>query len=227
MIEIKQLSHSFNGKKVLNNINLEITEKKVAIIGANGSGKSTFVRMLNGLIAPDNGSVTIDKINVKKNTAKIRKKVGFVFQNPDNQIVFPTIEEDVAFGLKNLKLPLEQIEKKVSDILSRYDIEHLRNHSCHLLSGGEKQMLAIASVLVMDPEYIIFDEPTTQLDLRNKIKISNTIMNLKQHIIVISHDMEQIENFNRIIMFDKGKIDNDGKPSEIIPYYTQKMKSAI
>lgn len=225
MISVNNVSHNYADFPVLDNISLNISEKKIAIIGANGSGKSTFVRMLNGLIKPTKGKITIENIDINKNIKEIRQKVGFVFQNPDNQIVFPTVEEDIAFGLKNLKTPHKQIETKINTILKKYNMQHLRHKSCHLLSGGEKQMVAILSVLVMEPNIIIFDEPTTQLDLKNKIKISKTILELEQNVIVISHDMEQIKNFDRVIMFEKGKIAKDGTPSEVIPFYIKKITS--
>jgi biotin transport system ATP-binding protein len=223
MININNVSHHYNGVLVIDDITLTLSEKKIAIIGANGSGKSTFVRMLNGLVKPTNGNICIGYIDIGKDIRSIRKKVGFVFQNPDNQIVFPTVEEDISFGLKNLKTPQKEIDDKVNAILEKYNMQHLHNKSCHLLSGGEKQMVAILSVLVMEPEIIIFDEPTTQLDLKNKIRISNTISELEQNVIVISHDMDQIKNFDRVIMFDKGKIAKDGTPSDVIPYYIEKI----
>lgn len=225
MINISNVSHIYDDVLVLDDISLTLSEKKIAIIGANGSGKSTFVRMLNGLIKPTKGNIYIENIDIYKNLKEIRKKVGFVFQNPDNQIVFPTVEEDIAFGLKNLKTPPKQIDIKVNKILEKYNMQHLRHKSCHLLSGGEKQMVAILSVLVIEPDLIIFDEPTTQLDLKNKIKISNTILSLEQNVIVISHDMEQIKNFDRVIMFEKGKIAKDGIPSDVIPFYIKKITS--
>lgn len=223
MIEINNVSHNFGDREVLKNINLTINEKKVAIIGGNGSGKSTFARMLNGLLIPKQGDILIDGLNTKKEGKKIRKKVGFVFQNPDNQIVFPTVEEDLAFGMKNLGLSKEIINQRIDDVLNRHNLSNFKQHPTHLLSGGQKQLIAISGVLVMQPDYIIFDEPTTLLDLRNKRIISQIMHNIEQHIIVVSHDLELLEHFDRVLVFDEGKIICDDIPRIAIQKYNELM----
>ena len=219
MIVIKDTIHEFENFKVLDNINLTLKEQKIGIIGSNGSGKSTFSKLLNGLIIPLIGEVEVDGLNTLKNAKEIRKKVGFVFQNPDNQIVFPTVEEDLAFGLKNLSLSKEETEERINKILFKFNLKHLKNSFTYKLSGGEKQLLAIAGILIMNPKYIIFDEPTSSLDLKNKLKIYKLINNLKQNIIVISHDLDFLLNFDRVIVFDKGKVVMDNIPEESIKYY--------
>lgn len=221
MIKVNNVSHEFGNFKVLNNINLNLQEKKIGIIGDNGSGKSTFARLLNGLLIPTKGKVEVDDLDTSKYGKDIRRKVGFVFQNPDNQIIFPTVEEDLAFGLKNIGLDKKEIETKIDKVLSLYNLAHLKYHRTHELSGGEKQLLAIASVLIMKPKYIVFDEPTTSLDLRNKQKIFNFISNLQQNCIVISHDLDLLSDFDRIIGFEKGKVVIDDKPSISIKYYKE------
>jgi biotin transport system ATP-binding protein len=230
MIKLENVSYRINNYDnrrictlILSNINLTLCERKIGIVGANGSGKSTFARLLNGIALPTSGLVTIEGLDTRKFDKEVRRKVGFVFQNPDNQIVFPIVEEDLAFGLKNLGYEQEQIEKKISSILSLYNIHNLRKSPSHLLSGGQKQLLAIAGVLVMEPDYIVFDEPTTLLDLRNKKNIFQIIENLKQMVIVISHDLELLSNFDRVIVFDQGQIIGDGHPSITIPLYKNIM----
>ncbi|WP_341760902.1 energy-coupling factor ABC transporter ATP-binding protein [Candidatus Tisiphia endosymbiont of Thecophora atra] len=223
MIKIENVSYSVNNYDILSNISLTLGERKIGIVGANGSGKSTFARLLNGIKLPTTGLVTIDGLDTRKFGKEIRRKVGFVFQNPDNQIVFPIVEEDLAFGLKNLGYNKDKIEQSINSILSLYNIHNLRKSPSHLLSGGQKQLLAIAGVLVMKPDYIVFDEPTTLLDLRNKKNIFQVIENLKQVVIMISHDLELLSNFDRVIVFEQGQIVGDDHPSITIPLYKNMM----
>ena len=223
MIEVSNVNHRFGERHVLRNINLSIVERRVGVIGANGSGKSTFVRLLNGLLIPDEGAVAVDSIDTRQDVKAVRRKVGFVFQNPDNQIVFPVVEEDIEFGLKNLKLPKDEIGRRVDSILARYRLEHLRESAAHLLSGGEKQMLAISSVLVMQPQYVVFDEPMTLLDLRNKKLVLDTIHTIEQPVILVTHDLDHLHDFERVIVFDQGEIVADGIPESAIQYYERAM----
>ncbi|MEP3631577.1 MAG: ATP-binding cassette domain-containing protein [Shimia thalassica] len=223
MINIHNVSLSYADRTVLRNVSLSLTERRIAVIGANGSGKSSFARMLNGLVLPTKGEVEIDGLNTRTQGKDIRQKVGFVFQNPDNQIVFPVVEEDLAFGMKNLGFSKEKIAQKTDEILTRYDMRDLREHPAHLLSGGQKQLLAISGVLVMEPSYIIMDEPTTLLDLRNKRRVSEAIMALEQTVILISHDLDLLHDFDRVIVFDEGRVIEDNIPSVAVPAYVKRM----
>ncbi len=220
MIELNGVSHRFDaGPPVLADIDLVLTERRIAVIGANGSGKSTFVRLLNGLVVPSEGVVRIDGLDTRTNAKRVRRRVGFVFQNPDHQIVMPTVEEDLAFGLRNLKLPAAEITRRIDEALARYGLARFRNRSAHLLSGGEKQLLAIAAVVVMEPRYIIFDEPTTLLDLRNARAIARIVAELPQTAIVVSHDLPLIEGFERVLVLDQGRIVADDPPGPAIARY--------
>ena len=223
MFEIRDVSHRFGDTPVLNRVALRICEQRVGIIGANGSGKSTFARLLNGLLIPDDGTVTVDGIDTRKDTKEIRRRVGFVFQNPDNQIVFPIVEEDIAFGLKNLKLPKTEIARRVDAVLRRYRLEHLRDRPTHLLSGGEKQMLAISAVLVMEPRYVVLDEPMTLLDLRNKALIVDVIREIEQPVVLVTHDLDHLRDFDRVIVFDEGRVIADGDPDQAERAYVRAM----
>ena len=179
--------------------------------------------MLNGLLIPDNGTVTVDGLDTREDVKAVRRRVGFVFQNPDNQIVFPVVEEDIAFGLKNLKLPKHEIAQKVDTVLAKYGLTHLRDQAAHLLSGGEKQLLAISAVLVMEPRYVVLDEPMTLLDLRNKKLVLDTIHTIEQPVILITHDLDHLQDFERVIVFDEGRVVADGPPREATRRYTQAM----
>ncbi|WP_019221988.1 energy-coupling factor ABC transporter ATP-binding protein [Bartonella senegalensis] len=223
IIKFDKVTQVFGDLCVLSNINVQLTERRVAIIGANGSGKSTFVRLINGLQLPSHGFVSVDGLDTKRDAKAVKRKVGFVFQNPDNQIILPLVEEDLSFGLKNLKLSKEEIKQRVDEILQRYDLQSFRNHAVHLLSGGQKQLIAISGVVAMKPDYIVFDEPTTLLDLRNKRRITQVIEELSQTAIVVSHDLEFLENFDRMLVFDKGEIVVDDIPLVAIKEYIRRM----
>ncbi|WP_019222281.1 energy-coupling factor ABC transporter ATP-binding protein [Bartonella rattaustraliani] len=223
IIKFDKVTQVFGELCVLRDITVQLTEKRVAIVGANGSGKSTFVRLINGLQLPSYGFVSVDGLDTKHDAKAVKRKVGFVFQNPDNQIVLSLVEEDLSFGLKNLKLSKEEIKERVDEILQRYDLQAFRNHAVHLLSGGQKQLVAISSVVAMKPDYIVFDEPTTLLDLRNKRRVTQVIEELSQTVIVVSHDLEFLKNFDRVLVFDKGEIVVDDVPFVAIKEYIRKM----
>ena len=223
MIEIENVTLTYGDRTVLRDISLTFDEKRIAIIGANGSGKSSFARLLNGLVLPTSGTVKVDGLDTSSHGKDVRRKVGFVFQNPDNQIVFPVVEEDLAFGMKNLGFSKDEIARKTDEILKRYDMSDLREHPAHLLSGGQKQLLAISGVLVMEPTYVVLDEPTTLLDLRNKRRITRAIDALEQTVILASHDLDLLQDFDRVVAFDEGRVIADDVPAQAIPFYVERM----
>ena len=223
MIKIKNVSIVYDTLTVLQDIDLTLSERRIAIVGSNGSGKSSFARLLNGLQLPTTGTVSVDGFCTRKDGKQVRKKVGFVFQNPDNQIVFPVVDEDLAFGLKNLKLPDKVIEQKVTEALERYDLLDFRKHPSHHLSGGQKQLIAISGVLAMEPAYVVLDEPTTLLDLRNKRRIAEVIDSLDQIAIVCSHDLDFLRAFDRVIVFEDGGVLIDDTPSPALARYVERL----
>ncbi|WP_417828343.1 energy-coupling factor ABC transporter ATP-binding protein [Thalassospira sp.] len=223
MIRLENVSVQFEQRRALADIDLTLDEKRIGIIGANGSGKSTFARLLNGLQTASTGRVLIDDIDAAKDGRKLRRHVGFVFQNPDNQIVYPVVEEDIAFGLKALKLPKDEVGRRIDEVLARYDLTEFKSHPSHLLSGGQKQLLAISGVLVMAPRYIVFDEPTTLLDLRNRNRVQRAIAELDQTVITVSHDLDLIADYDRVLAFENGKVVLDGTPADVLPKYREMM----
>ncbi|HEY9817747.1 MAG TPA: ABC transporter ATP-binding protein [Candidatus Obscuribacterales bacterium] len=223
MIELCGVSHGFGDRRVLHDITVTLTEPRIGVIGSNGSGKSTFARLLNGLIVPDAGWVRVDGLDTRYQAKAVRRQVGFVFQNPDHQIILPTVAEDLAFGLTNLKMKRAEIHQRVDAMLIQYGLKDWRDHPAHLLSGGQKQLLAIAAVLIMQPRYLIFDEPTTLLDLRNRNHIRRILWNLSQPIVVVSHDLDLLQDFDRILLFDHGKIVMDAPPAIALPAYVEQM----
>ena len=225
-IVFAHVSVAFDERNVLNDVSLELTEQRIGIVGANGGGKSTLIRLINGLGSPTAGTVTVDGLDVEKNGKEVRRKVGFVFSDAENQIVMPTVEDDIAFSLRRVKMPKADKQQKVQDMLKRFNLAGHAAQSPHFLSGGQKQLLALASVLILEPDVIIADEPTTLLDLRNRIKIKNVFAELPQQLIVVSHDLDFIADFDRVICIDNHSIVADGEPSEVIQTYTDRIMGA-
>jgi biotin transport system ATP-binding protein len=208
---------------VLADVDLRLTERRIGVIGANGSGKSTFARLLNGLVLPTSGHVLVDGLDTRTAVREVRRRVGFVFQDPDAQIVHPTVAEDAAYGLENQGVPPAERAERVAEVLARYGLAGHADHPAHLLSGGQKQLLAIAGVLVMRPARIVFDEPTTLLDLVNTHRVSSVIEELGQQVVVVTHDLDLLESFDRVLVFDEGRVVADGPPLESVAAYRALM----
>ncbi|HJF84080.1 MAG TPA: energy-coupling factor transporter ATPase [Megamonas hypermegale] len=237
-IEIKHLTHVFksndekkDGLKALDDINLNIDKGEfIAVIGVNGSGKSTLAKHLNGLLLPTEGACFVDGIKVEDSEEiwKVRQKVSMVFQNPDNQIIATIVEDDIAFGPENMGLPREEIRKRVEFALQSLHIEHLRKFAPHLLSGGQKQLTAIAGAIAMRTNCLILDEPTAMLDPQGRIAVMNALKELHEKynmtIIMITHFMEEAMQAQRIVVMDNGKIVQDGTPEQIFAD-RQKLRS--
>lgn len=219
MISVQDVSHSFGDFPVLREISLELAEQRIALIGANGSGKSTFARTLNGLLVPRRGQVLVNGVSTRKDAARARRDVGFIFSDADHQIIMPTVAEDVALGLRGRGLPKEQVAAQVREILDRFGLGGHLDHSAHTLSGGQKQMLALASVLVTEPKILICDEPTTLLDLRNVSRFTKTVEGLSQQVILLTHHLDIVRDFDRAIVIDAGAVYFDGPPAAAIDAY--------
>ncbi|MDO4760755.1 MAG: ABC transporter ATP-binding protein [Corynebacterium sp.] len=222
-IRFTDVTVTYDERTVLENINLELHERRIGIIGANGGGKSTLIRLINGLGDPTSGTVEVNGLDVTTNGKEVRKQVGFVFADAENQIVMPTVAEDIAFSLRRMKLPKAERNQRVQHALDRFGLGAHADHSPHLLSGGQKQLLALAAVLVLDPSIIIADEPTTLLDMRNRIKIRRIFDELSQQLIVVTHDLDFLQGFDRVLCIDDKRIIADGKPDEVIACYTSLM----
>jgi len=210
---------SFGDTAVLKGIALDLNERRIGIIGDNGSGKSTLARLFNGLILPTRGDVTVDGLNTRQDGAAIRRQVGFVFQNADSQIVMPTVAEDVAFGLSLRKVPAAEAHKRVDAALARFGLTAMAHRPSHALSGGEKQLLALASALVLEPATVVFDEPTTMLDRRRAAAMMATIAGLDCQVIVVTHHTELLAGFDRVIVLEQGRVAADAPPDSAIARY--------
>ncbi len=220
--ELRGVSVERDERTVLSGIDLRLSEHRIGVIGLNGSGKSTLIRLLNGLLVPTVGRVSWGGLSTDRQAKQIRRRVGFVFQNPDNQIVMPIVADDLAFGCKNLKVPRAEIPGRVQAALTWLGIAELTDRESHSLSGGEKQLLALASVLVMEPDVIIFDEPTTMLDLANQRRLMRIITGLRQQVIMVSHDLDTLADFDRVLLVESGRIVADGPPDAVIGTYRER-----
>ncbi len=224
MIKIQNVSFQYDGLGIsaLNDISLEIhAGEYVALIGPNGCGKTTLIRQLNALIRPDRGVVTVDGLDtsVTENHKEIRRLVGMLFQNPDNSIVGMTVEEDIAFGPGNLNRPPPEIRRQVIEILKSLGLQSLAGRAPHTLSGGEKRLVSLAGVLVMNPRYIAFDEPTAYLDPAGRRRVLETIGRLHREgigIIHITHDVNEMADADRLLVMDNGMMILDGTPRNIL-----------
>ncbi len=220
-IRFNQAEARYDGRIVLHPLTLSLTERRIGIIGLNGSGKTTFARMINGLVSPTSGSVTVNGLDTVKDLDRSRAQTGFIFQNPQNQIILPLLKDDIALGLKAQKLSKTEVDQAVTAILARFGIGHLADRRAHELSGGELQLAAFASVLVSGPQILIMDEPTNQLDLKNRNLVERTIDELSEDVIVISHDLPLVAGLDRLLLFHEGRIAADGRPEEVIARYRE------
>lgn len=220
-IVFDSVHHAFGERRVLRGIDLRIEERRVGIVGANGSGKSTLARMINGLLTPASGTVTVDGVDTARKGAKVRRKVGFVFTDPDTQIVMPTVAEDLAFSLRRSGLGKAEVAARVAEILDRFGLAGHAEHPSHLLSGGQKQLLALGAVLIRWPEVIVADEPTTLLDLRNARIIAEALDAVDQQVIVVTHQLSLLAGFDRVIVIDDGAVAFDGDPAAALPAYRE------
>lgn len=227
MIKIDKVYYEYASSEnsshmALNGVDLAINKGEfVVILGHNGSGKSTLAKLMNALLVPTSGDVYVNGLNTKdeSNVWNIREKAGMVFQNPDNQLVATIVEEDVAFGPENLGVEPKEIRRRVDKALDIVEMTKYVHHAPHLLSGGQKQRIAIAGVLAMNPECIIFDEPTAMLDPIGRKEVMSTINKLNQEekktIVLITHYMEEAVDADRIVVMEEGSIVMEGTPREI------------
>ncbi len=227
IIEIKDVHFSYTTAEgvapvVLDGVTLDIAEGSfVAVLGHNGSGKSTLAKHMNAILLPSGGTVYVDGIDTadEERLLEIRRTVGMVFQNPDNQIVANVVEEDVAFAPENLGVPPEEIRQRVDDALKAVGMYEFREHAPHLLSGGQKQRIAIAGVIAMQPRCIVLDEPTAMLDPIGRADVLRTIKALNRErgvtVVLITHHMDEAAQADRLVVMAKGKVVADGAPREV------------
>lgn len=228
LIEFHNVSFAYGAEEggetvdVLENLNLNIEKGSfVAVLGHNGSGKSTIAKLTNGILFPQSGKVLVDGMETKPDDSiyDIRKKVGMVFQNPDNQIVASIVEEDVAFGVENLGIPPKECRRRVDDALKTVGMYELREKAPHKLSGGQKQRVAVAGIIAMRPQCIVLDEPTAMLDPSGRAEVMDTVKRLNREegitIVLITHYMDEAVQADRVIVMDSGEIKMDDTPKNV------------
>lgn len=222
MVTVDSLTFMYEDqqKKALDNVSFQVKQGEwVAIVGHNGSGKSTLAKLLNGLYFTAEGSIRIGDVKISEETVwEARKKIGMVFQNPDNQFVGTTVKDDVAFGLENNAVPREEMHSRVEAALAKVNMLPFLDQEPHHLSGGQKQRVAIAGVIALKPSIIVLDEATSMLDPQGRQEVLELMKELKQEnmtVISITHDLDEAARADRIIIMNEGKIYKEGKPSEI------------
>ncbi|WP_017792613.1 energy-coupling factor ABC transporter ATP-binding protein [Leucobacter salsicius] len=216
---------------ILHPVSLTLAEPKISIIGANGSGKSTLARLINGLVEPTAGRVTITPttpgtqspgtkpLDTARDGAAVRRSVGFVFTDPTAQMIMPTVIEDVELSLRRTHRKKPERRAAAEQTLERFGLQALKDRSVHALSGGQRQLLAIASVLATDPAILIADEPTTLLDLTNSRRIGDLLLGLAQQTIIVTHDLELAARADRTLVVEAGRIAFDGEPHAAVAWY--------
>ncbi|GGO70168.1 energy-coupling factor ABC transporter ATP-binding protein [Nonomuraea cavernae] len=219
MIEFEGVGHHYGDRVVLSGVDLRLPERRVAFVGANGSGKSTLARMINGLVQPATGRVLVDGLDPSRDGREVRRRVGFVFTNPDSQIVMPTAGEDVAFSLRRSGLPAKERAERAAEVLAQHGLAGYADHPAHQLSGGQKQLLALCAMLVLEPAVLVCDEPTTLLDLRNKRRFVDLLAGLEQQVVLVTHDLDLLGGFDRVIVLDAGQVVADDTPEPALRHY--------
>lgn len=204
---------------VLRETTLDLTEQRIALIGPNGSGKSTLARLVNGLVEPTSGRVTVDGLDVERKGREVRRRVGFVFTDPSAQLVMPTVVEDVALSLRHQVRDREERAAAAREVLASYGLAELADRSVHALSGGQRQLLALAGVLATDPAILVADEPTTLLDLRNARMIGDLLLGLPQQLVLATHDLDLALCCDRALLVDDGAVIADGTPADVVAHY--------
>lgn len=223
-IEFDDVGVELAGVRVLREVTVRLSQRRIAVIGSNGSGKSTFARMLGGLVTPSRGRIGIHGHDPSASRKQVLRIVGSIFSNPDAQIIMPTVAEDVAFSLRGRGLGRAEIAERVTATLDRYGLGDRADAPAHSLSGGQKQLLALCSVLIAEPALIVADEPTAYLDRRNSRLIGNLLLDeLHQQLVLVTHDLELAVRCDIAIRFEDGRLVDSGDPAEVIARYKAEL----
>lgn len=211
------------GRAILSGLDLALTEARIGIVGRNGSGKTTLMRLMAGLIAPTAGTVRVDGLDPARNRRALLTRLGILFQNPDHQILFPTVAEELAFGLRQMGLPASEAAARVAALLAAEGRSHWANAATHLLSGGQRHYLCLLSILLMAPGTILLDEPFAGLDLPTQARLQRRLAALPQRLITISHDPAAMADCDRVIWLEGGRLRADGPAAAVLADFTAEM----
>lgn len=206
-------------KSLLQDVTLELTEQRIGVIGANGSGKSTLLRLINGLVQPSSGTVSVDGADTVRTVRAVRRKVGFVFTDPLSQLVMPTGREDVELSLRRPVRNGPERRRQAEAALERLGLLPLADQSIYELSGGERQLMALAAVLAVNPSVLVLDEPSTLLDLRNRELLRRTLSGLDQQIVMSTHGLDLALEMDRVLVVEAGRVVFDGGPAAAVDAY--------
>lgn len=206
-------------RTVLDGISLSLNERSIGLVGDNGSGKSTLLKLLNGLLLPDAGTVNVFGHDTRQHGQFLPALAGFIFQNPDHQLIFPTVAEELAFGLEQLGQSAEEAETGARAFLRQYRVEALADKPVHCLSEGQKQFVCVLSVLIMRPRLLLLDEPFSSLDLTTRHRLLGLMQTQAERVLMVSHDLELLAGFERVIWLRDGGVHRDGVPAEVLPAY--------
>ncbi|WP_420342938.1 energy-coupling factor ABC transporter ATP-binding protein [Paenirhodobacter sp.] len=221
-IEIRDIHYRREGTQVFSGLSLTLSERRVALVGRNGSGKSTLLRLAAGLLAPQSGRVTVAGVDVGRDRRRALDTVGILFQNPDHQIIFPTVIEEICFGLEQQGLSRAAARERARAALSAHP--DWAERLCHTLSQGQRQMVCLLAILAMEPRWILFDEPFNSLDLPATLRIEARIAALGQNVLTVTHDPLRVVGYDRVIWLEAGQVAADGPPAEVLPAYTAAME---
>ena len=208
---------------ILQPTTLDLTEHRIALIGANGSGKSTLARLVNGLAEPTEGTVVVDGLDVSEHGAEVRRRVAFAFTDPAAQLVMPTAAEDVALSLRRTHRDKKERRSAAIEVLRRFGLAELADRSVHTLSGGQRQLLALAGVLATDPSILVADEPTTLLDLANTQLVGDLLFDLEQQLLLVTHDLDLALRCDRALVIDDARVVFDGDPDQAVAFYRRSL----
>ncbi len=206
-------------RPVLAGIDLELGERRVAVVGANGSGKSTLLRLVNGLVVPTRGVVSVDGFDTARRGAEVRRRVGFVFTDPLAQLVMPTPFEDVELSLRRTVRDRADRARRAMALLEAHGLGHVAHTSVYDISGGERQLVALTSVLAVQPAVLVADEPTTLLDLRHRERVRVLLAGLTQQLVLATHDLDLAHDADRVLVVDQGRVVADGEPTAALAHY--------
>ncbi|MGB0704359.1 MAG: energy-coupling factor ABC transporter ATP-binding protein [Paracoccaceae bacterium] len=222
-IQFENVSLSLNARELLKGVSLDIQEQRVGVIGRNGSGKTSFARLLCGLLAPSSGRVRVNGNDLFKHRAAALKTVGILFQNPDHQIIFPTVLEELSFGLTQQGQRKAEAMQNATKILQQFDRLDWAERTIATLSQGQRHLVCLLSVLAMAPPLLVLDEPFAGLDLPTKTYLQNLLYGLDQSVLHITHDLQALAEYERVIWLEKGQVAGDGLPKDIIPAFENAM----
>ncbi len=223
-LTLKNVSLALEGRAILHGITIGASQRRIGIVGRNGSGKSTLARVIAGLQAPDNGEVRLFGVDVARDRRTAIRTVGILFQNPDHQIIFPTVDEEIAFGLTQLGQSKAEAAAGVRDILRDFGKEHWQGAAVHPLSQGQKQLLCLMAILAMRPRLIVLDEPLSGLDIPTRMQLMRYLDGIDTHLVHISHDPATLAGYDRVIWIAEGRIARDGPARNVLDAYTADME---